>query len=170
MGTFSGIEEAEGFGSGVYYEPGVFISQITECKSGETRDGVKFFCAEFDILESTNPKLPPGTSVSWWVGIQKDTPALKNIKVFIATAMECDESEVTQAGAEMIVGPAQPLRGIVMRCRAKTIITKKKGQPFTVCEWELYEGSAEQVRKMRIAAKLAVAPTPGAAGQAETPF
>lgn len=170
MGSiFSGVEEAEVYGSGPYFEPGVFIAQITECKSGERRtDKMGYFTAEFDILDSTNPKLPPGTAVTWWVGIAVDTPALANIKKFIAKAMACDVKEVTTAGCEMVVGPQQPLRGIVMRVRAKTIITQKKGEPFTLCDFELYEGSPQQVQKLRLAAKLAVAPD--AASDAQVPY
>jgi hypothetical protein len=54
----------------------------------------------------------------------------------------------------MIVGPSQPLAGTVMRVRAKNIVTKKKKQDFTVCEFELYDGTPAQVLQMRRACKL----------------
>jgi hypothetical protein len=85
------------------------------------------------------------------------------MKKFVSKAMACDPKEVTSAGCEMIVGPEQPLRGIVMRVRAKTVLTKKK-EDFTVCDFELYEGTAESVRRMRVAAKLAADETPDAPG------
>lgn len=155
MGVFDKIDEAEGFGGGVYFEPGVYVAQLVECKSGHDREETfNFFVADFDVLESTNPAIPVGTRVAWFAKLQKDTPALKNVRVFMATAAGVPEVEVTTAAAEMICGPGQPLKGAVLRVRAKTIITKKKGQPFTVCEFERYEGTAEMVRQLRIAAKL----------------
>lgn len=154
MGLFSGMKDAQYSDGGVYLLDGNYVLEITELKSGTTRQDLNYFVAECKILQSTNPARKPGTVVSWFVGIKKDTPALADIKRFLAVCGEVEDTEVDDAAAEMSVSDEQPFAGRVLRAAATTITTKKNKRDFTKVVWTNFEGTEGDVAAMKKAAGL----------------
>lgn len=135
MGLFEGIENAES-GSRVYIsDTGNFVLEILKCSAGISKfKEERFFGVDFNVVESTNPKYPAGSRVSWYVGLRKDTPALSNVKDFAATAAGVPSKEVDAASIEMIVSDEQPLAGT--KVKLATVLKKTKaGKDFTVHQW-----------------------------------
>lgn len=154
MGLFSGIEKASFSEGGIYLLDGNYVLEVMELKSGTSRQRVDFFVAECRILQSTNPERKIGTVVSWWVGLKVDTPALADVRRFLAVAGECDDTDVDDAAAEMAVSDEQPFKGRVLRAAATTITTSKLKRPFTKVLWSNFEGSEGDVAALRKAAGL----------------
>jgi hypothetical protein len=138
MGLFSGIKEAKPSQGGTYLEAGIYQSRIDACKSGKARDGIGFFVVELEHLQSNNPHHPAGSRVSWMVKLDPSylETALGNIKTFLAVAGDCDESEVDEAGTELAVSAANPLKGVVLNISATNIKTKA-GKDFTKAMFKL---------------------------------
>lgn len=161
MGLFGGIEEAQSSMGGNYVLPGtyptLFINAVKTIKSQE--DGSDLFIAELDILDSKVEGRDKGSSMSWIVNFAHQ-PALGNIKAFIAAAMSRSEDEISEKIADAVVTTDNPLHGQLVRCEATEIMTKKKKQPFTKCNW-----SAIAAEKQAEAADLHKA-----AGFESTPF
>lgn len=141
MGRFAGIENARPSEGGLFFEPGVYKVRIKACKSFETRKKHTAFIVECTVLESDNPKRPPGCEPSWVVTLDKE-PALGNIKSFIAAATQSKVEEITEAVVEAVVAVANPLKGTVMRVIAQNIQTKEKKLDFTVLKWT-FDSAAE---------------------------
>lgn len=154
MGLFTGINDAKYSEGGIYFLDGNYVVQIEDLKSGTSRQKVDYFAAECRILQSTNPARPIGTLVTFWVGIKPDTPALADIRRFLAVAGDCDDNDVDDRAAEMSVSEEQPFRGVVLRAAATTITTAKKKLPFTKVVWEKFEGTEGDVAALRKAAGL----------------
>lgn len=154
MSIFKGIKDAKGGDGGTYLSEGAYIVDIDACKQGEMRDGTPFFVVEFTILQNSGPECnKPGTTASYFVKVEKDTPALANIRRFISVASDTPEDEIDDAGAEMVVSKDQPLKGTVLRVQATQIVTKK-GNDFTKHVWSKFEGTEEDAGKLRKAAVL----------------
>lgn len=141
-GIFDGLNDAKPSAGGVYFEPGTYTVEVLECKAGTTRKKVKFFAVDCKILESSNPNRPAGTSASWFVKIEEDTPALANIREFLSIAFNVPIEEVDEASGEMVIAEQQPLAGTVLALGVVQIITKKNKQPFNVHTWELANKAA----------------------------
>ena len=154
MGIFSGMSEAKYSEGGIYLLDGNYVLQIEALKSGTNRQKVDYFVAECRILQSTNPERKPGTIVSWWVGIKVDTPALADVRRFLAEAGESDDADVDDQAAEMAVSEEQPFKGIVLRASATTKLTEKRKVPFTKVIWKLFEGTEGDVMALRKACGL----------------
>ena len=153
-GLFSGIEKASYSEGGVYLLPGNYILEVMELKSGTSRQKVDFFVAECRVLQSTNSDRRPGTIVSYWVGLKVDTPALSDVRRFIAVCGECEDTDVDATAAEMAVSDEQPFKGRVLRAAATNIITAKAKRDFTKVVWSNYEGSEADVIALKKAAGL----------------
>lgn len=154
MGLFSGMSDAKYSEGGIYLLDGNYVLEVMELKSGTSRQRLDFFVAECRILQSTNPERKAGTICSWFVGIKPDTPALADIRRFLAVAGDSDDSDVDDTAAEMAVSSEQPFKGVVLRAAATTITTAKLKRPFTKVVWAQFEGTEGDVMAMRKAAGL----------------
>ncbi len=132
MGLFGGIKEAKFNSGGVYFEPGSYRVKVAKISSGNTREGSRpFFVAEFTILESSNPKRPAGTSVSWMVMLDKfKETALGNIKGFVSALYGIAQDDVDEAGVEALISAENPGQGKEVLAVASMTKTKK-GDDFT---------------------------------------
>lgn len=156
MGVFSGIKKVKPTEGGVYFTDGNYIVEIVKCKQFKTRAGEECFVADTLILVSDNPERKPGTLCSWYVKNidDEETPAMGNVKTFMAIANGIDVNEVDEAGCEMVVSDENPLAGTILRVSASTTTTKHKKQPFTLVKWSAFEGTQEQADKFRKAARM----------------
>jgi hypothetical protein len=149
MGILSGLGSAETSFRAPFLLEGTYILEVLMCKADVSRDGVPYFLAEFNILKSNNPERPPGTQAAWFVGIKKDTPALGNIRQFIAAASDVGVEDVDDAAGELVVSTGQPLAGNLVIATASNIKTKKKGTDFTVVRYEPWKGSELEVAQFK---------------------
>lgn len=148
-GILSGLGSADTSFRAPFLLEGSYILQILMCKADVSRDGVPYFLSEFDILKSNNAERPAGTQAAWFVSIKKDSPALGNIRQFIAAASDVEVEEVDDAAGELVVSTGQPLRGNLVIATASTIVTKKKQTEFTVVRYEPWKGSELEVAQLR---------------------
>jgi len=136
---FRGIKGAQVTGGGAYILPGKHLLEVQACKLIEsTKQNTDMFVAEFEVVESTNDEMVPGTHRSWVVNFAHK-PALGNIKGFLAAAFQCPDSEIDEEvcfGAVAVPekGEDHMMAGIKVRCEANTIQTKS-GNPFTKCTY-----------------------------------
>jgi hypothetical protein len=140
MGVFGGVTGAKYSEGGVYLVPGVFRLKVVICKhikTGAHTGSKDAFVAEFEVLESNAPQLPPGTLVSW-MAMLHHTPAMGNIKNFLGAAIpEHVEKgiEIDESVAEYAVNEAaNPLADRIVRCSAVNTKTKA-GRDFTKCKF-----------------------------------
>lgn len=134
MGVFGGIKEAKFSEGGVYVKAGVYKLRITACKQIVTRKKQDAFVAEFLILESSNPERPVGSSMSWMVIAQPDTPWLGNIKQFLMTVLDAKEEDIDEAACEFVCSAENPFKDREVRLSATDIKTKKNAD-FTKCKY-----------------------------------
>lgn len=143
MGRFTGAEHARPSEGGVWVLPGIYDVEILKCKAGTSRANLDFFVAELKILTSDNPQRRPGGVMSWMCTIKVDTPALGDIRAFVAEAEGADIDEVGEEEIEYACSDANPLEGAKMHLVATTIQLKKTGKDFTKVKWELIEGAVK---------------------------
>jgi hypothetical protein len=84
---FAGMDTAEGFGAGQYFEEGRFDLVVKSIKCVTSRRpenaGKHFFTAEFEVISSSNPEVAPGASRTYQVKIEGNTYAFADIKNFV---------------------------------------------------------------------------------------
>jgi len=153
MGFFDGIEDAEVFGSGTYFNPGTYRVQVREVKAMAGQNG-KVFIVDTEVVEviqhlttpaekegdpplqSNEVGTKPGQVIS-----MKHKSALGNIKQFVGAALgipSTDKGRCTRAigsaEAEYVVSPDQPLKGAELLLETFHTI-KKDGGRFTKHVW-----------------------------------
>ena len=133
MGNFSGVGNARSSKGGVYFLPGNYLTRIEKVSQGTSRNNIDFLVVEAEILESDNPERKPGTVCSWLLMADKDA-FLGNVNHFASAAFGIDESEVDEAGCEMMCGEENPVRGTLLRVQATNIKTRA-GKDFTKLVW-----------------------------------
>jgi hypothetical protein len=88
---FSGMDTAEGFGAGQYFEEGRFDLVVKSIKCVTSRRpenaGKHFFTAEFEVVHhdpaGAGPAVPAGASRTYQVKIEGNTYAFADIKNFV---------------------------------------------------------------------------------------
>lgn len=91
---FAGMENAEGFGTGQYFDEGRFLVRPKAIKLVTSRRpenaGKHFFTVEFEVLESSNPAVEIGATRSYQVKIEGNQYAFADVKGFIAALIGLD--------------------------------------------------------------------------------
>jgi len=92
---FEGMEKAEGYGTGKYFEEGKYLVRVKSLKVVKSKNpatlGFPFFIAETEVLKSNNPEVTPGVSRTYNVKIQGNQYAFADLKNFIfALALDID--------------------------------------------------------------------------------
>src|ERR1700759_2294597 len=129
MGLFSDKKalsnaEVKGGDSGDYFGAGTTIARIETVKATKTRKVGMAFIAECVVVESNNPKFPPGTRAKFFQGTNVEW-APQTIKEFLVAASGLDArspadakkiaSEDWDAISEVAVDETQPLNGKLIR-------------------------------------------------------
>lgn len=144
---FEGVENAQKAGSRNYIRPGVHLVRVVMCKGGRDREtGQAYYVVEVKVIRSRGgydvdkkPVAPhmPGEFASWFVGIKKETPALGNIRAFVAAATTLPLDSIDQEDCLATIAKGGTLlSNTLMVATAIEILTTKKQQPFTLVEWE----------------------------------
>lgn len=135
-------------GARLYFETGRYIVQIDNCKetSADGFRGYPSFIVECEVLQSTNPKRPPGCCPGWVQPIKQDKKqrdkALANIKQFWSAILGWPDLIDPSTGqlqklkdlCEHATSQANPLAGI----KLGLVASGKKlydGGDFTLHEW-----------------------------------
>lgn len=139
---FTGVSKAQPTGSGNYIKPGLHDLEIESVKylPSSQKANTAFYIVEFKVLGS-NGGHAPGEKVSWLVNMANQ-PALGAIRGFLVAALNAAkvddvDDEVTLASTH----EDQPCKGVVVKCQAIQIETKKK-TPFTKCTFEFLRAAA----------------------------
>lgn len=135
-GLFSGIEDAQISGGGIYLLDGGYLVELIKVFTLVSRKKEDLVVVEFKILESNNPARTVGSRASWVVNLKQDA-ALGNLKGFALAAGTTPGEEpphIDEAAIEFIVSKENPLEGtkVAVQC---TTITTRAGTPFTKHEW-----------------------------------
>lgn len=148
MGMFSGIGEAEVGQSGIYFEPGLYVVEVLKVLAKMSRKGAMLYIIECEVLESSNAERPPGCKPAQVISMAHDA-AFRNIKEFIAACngisptreRERANQSVGEDEANYSVDESNPLGGTKLRLTCTQIETRA-GNPFTLHQWEPYEGAS----------------------------
>jgi hypothetical protein len=149
MGMFGKrISEAKPSQGGVYWLPGQYLVQLDMVKTITSRKGEDCFIVEGDNLESTNEERPAGSHCSQVIPMSQDS-APGNIKLFLAAALNVQEHEVTEEGAEACVTSDNPLHGRLVRLEVVNIKTRA-GNDFSKHNWrpvtDEFQAKADELR------------------------
>ena len=136
MDIFSGINEAQVYGSGQYIQPGLHGLSVKSVGiiDSQRHPGRKFFCVEFQVVESDTH--PVGSTVTWLVDMEKPSreTAFSNIKEFASALLEVTPSEVTEEVMKAMIGAAQPSASMEVKAEAWHKPTTSGGV-FTRIKW-----------------------------------
>lgn len=152
---FTGLESAEIFDQGQWFQPGLYVVQINRCLLKTSQKSGLGFIAECQILASNQPANPAGTTASWWQtmgGRIHQGTAFSSLKEFIAAACGFDPKTDKDAIhgqldpqirdiARRAVSPENILGGRYVCLETFTKKTKQRGVDFTVHRWTPYRGT-----------------------------
>lgn len=134
MGIFDGIEKAQVFGSGVWFQEGKYTVIIDTIKSfpSAQKPSVRYFCVEsiVDVAERLDarhavPSHAQGDKVSWLVNMTQAS-ALGNIKGFaLALLPGIQEDEITPDEMTKLIADDQPARGLRVKLMVRLVKTKE---------------------------------------------
>lgn len=150
--VFNEIDKAKiGGAQRPFASPGNYICRVDRAGLGKTRKGQKYFQVDLTVLavgaaratdaevlayrESTNTVSPAPHSIGEEICIrfnQQYDSFLPNVKAFLVAAMGVDESEVTKEVAVQACQDGAMLQWSVIQCMGYEVLTKNKGEPFTV--------------------------------------
>jgi hypothetical protein len=144
MGHFDGIEKAKIFGTGVYLQPDqLYKLKVLKTEVIKTREKGDAFIADFEVIESTSPQDPVGSTRNMYISLlkNKDT-AFSNIVQFLVAALGVDYStpdgkkfaeEDIIPGAKALLDEAcekNTLASKVVRCQSQSK-TSKENRAYT---------------------------------------
>ncbi len=174
MGVFDDFDQAEASGGGNYVYEGVYIFRLVAMALKQTRNKGQIVPIELHVLETLTSypqgricdidgetELPesrkPGERCSSVLLLEKQEPALGNLKSAIKAFLNLDNMQIVQMYAEKedlkvddpktvkaawkfiaewaTGGEGKALAGAICVARARRI-AKKNGEPFTKIVWE----------------------------------
>ena len=143
MSMYSGIQEVKqprrSQEETKWIQPGKFELEVTRVADGKADQGVgsPFFVVEFEVLESSNPEISKGDTVSWMTMRKKfEKYFLADVSNFIAAATNSHPHEVTPEVVEECTGDSQPLVGVVLSANAYNKQSQNTGKDFTVVNYK----------------------------------
>lgn len=146
MGLWDGLDKAEVFERGTFMKPGNFVLRIKNCIDKTTRKSGRAFIVEFEVLQSSAPEHPVGTTTTWFQKMADLNVALGAVKEFMAAVYQKDLRNLTEkADFEKNIAPSLPsiadaatsrnaLQGHVVGCEV-TMIKTQKGLDFSKHSW-----------------------------------
>jgi len=128
--------------------PGRYLLEIKDFVEGENRKGREFVAAEFIVIDAEDTDSPKGSERTWLTMTDTDTAA-KNIRGFICNVLDIPDSALTDEMIDRAFEKDEDtgrshLAGIKVYCNAR-VITTRKGNPFTLCDFRSAPEDAEQL-------------------------
>jgi hypothetical protein len=144
MNIYDGIEEVQparkkSQGETVWIAPGRYELEVVRVADGraDQGEGRPYFVVEFDVLESNNPEIPKGETISWMTMRGKFKQYfLQDVQNFIAAATGSSAQEVTPDVVATCTSEDQPLVGTVVSASAYNKPSQSTGRDFTVVTYE----------------------------------
>jgi hypothetical protein len=144
---FAGLKTASISGSGSYLDPagGEYVLKIENIMfKEELQSGGQAMIVDLEVIESTNPKDPPGSKRNWFQA--KNASFGGAVLEFLYAVLKVDYKQDQDLAAQvqsespelMQAGLEGKFNGTVVRCTTKHKITKAKQKPFTVHSWSKY--------------------------------
>ena len=144
MSLFSGVEQAQVNGGGIYPQVGEYDIVIKTCSTRTSQQGkgqftlVEYVVSEVlksfagnDEFEASNTE---GQAVGW-TNWQSKQPFLSNVKAFVSAVLDKDVDSVTEADcADVFESDPQEYAGEVLRLSVLPTHTKA-GKPFAKVLW-----------------------------------
>lgn len=100
---FAGMATAKINGSGTYMDDGLYVVElkqvIAKASDNPLKPGNNFIC-EFEILESSNPKHPVGSTGSWVLSLANPY-AMGNISELVIAALGHENTKDNHANADI---------------------------------------------------------------------
>lgn len=136
------IADAEVQNSSRYFEAGVYLVEIDDCKFFSNSNGRPRAAVECTVLDSSNINFPTTSSVSWVVALDGygGSGALKS---FICDCFGSDSKSVTQQKVMALFTP-DAKTGVSVASGTQAIVNAyekptKAGGIFTKCTWKGFD-------------------------------
>lgn len=142
MGAFTGLKDAKrGFSSNPL-RPGRYLVRIDECSHFDTEQKGEMWKNTLTILAVEEGDHKVGEQVHTFFKVSAGKQVFqRNLKAFIATVLDVDDSEIGETEAKEISGEEQRMAGLVTLVTARKQASKEgkdeKGNPrvYTVYSW-----------------------------------
>lgn len=133
---FAGMQNTVQSNKGNYLPPNhLFKLKVKECKMVPSEQkGTTYFVVEFTVVESSSDDHRPGMTVSWSADVGSSNPmkarlALADSRAFMAAAMQCPVSKMTDAlGKKIVDSEKQVAAGQIVTCETIGVTTKANRQ------------------------------------------
>lgn len=160
---FSGLNQAEAFVKGKWFQPGSYDLQVKQVLVKQTQKSGLCSIVAFTIIASDHPEFSPGSEASWVQPLTNPSIALSAIKEFMCALsglipgqdkqrIESELNPIAAQSWEAACGQENPYQGLFVHLDAFIRQTNKKTD-FTVHAWKpLGDAAALQAQLARIVA------------------
>jgi len=93
---FAGMERAEVYTQGSYFDTGEYKAVIKDVLMKDTRNSGPAVIVEFEVVESSNANAPAGCKRSWVQTLKSKDVAWPNLLAFLAVLFGVDSSNAAQ--------------------------------------------------------------------------
>jgi hypothetical protein len=140
------IANAEVQSSSRYFEKGLYLVEIDNCKFFQNRKRQPRAAVECSVIDSSNPNFPNTSSVSWIVSLDSDSGG-NTLKTFLVDLTQANPNKITADFVNSIFvdeNATEPSklsghRAIVNAYEKPT----KSGGVFTKCDWTYFKEGME---------------------------
>jgi len=132
-----------------YFEPGVYLVQIDNCKFFANRQARPRAAVDCTVVGSNNANFPKTTQVSWVVSLDTDSGP-NTVKTFIAKLFKvssndeiksADVNKIFVKDGSTVSSTASGMYALVNVYNIKT----KSDKDFTKCEWRHFDIETEEI-------------------------
>jgi hypothetical protein len=150
---FQRLDKEQGKRQSEYFSAGNFLCEISNISEGENRTGRGFIVVELKILRSDQPNVFVG-EIRSWLQMKDKEQTTSNLVTFFMNLLDITRQELTAKMMYEFIQPdpktgVSPLKGKILEVRAKDIIIKSTGKPFTVLDFyhvkEMPQGQDDSV-------------------------
>ena len=142
------IANAEIQSSSRYFEKGLYLVEIDNCKFFMNRKRQPRAAVECSVIDSSNPNFPRTSSVSWIVSLDSDSGG-NTLKTFLVDLTKANPNQVDATFVASVFisegdTSVSKLSGIQALVNAYEKPTKSGGV-FTKCDWNYFDPKSMEV-------------------------
>lgn len=134
-------------------EPREYTLRVVAMRGNEEPEPpvLPWVACDFEIIESDNPALPPGSEVghSWTVGGQWGHLGFQDLKAFLALVLDLDAEAAAKIDRSVVlfaISDDQPVADVQIKATVTKKVRGKKsakpGEPFASVHFEPIDGGA----------------------------
>jgi hypothetical protein len=134
---YAGLDTAQASNKQPRLPIGLHVLKIIQVRDGNLAAAIGgnfYFAADFEVVETTNPDFPVGSTAGWMTVLAKFPAYFKSdVKAFLMAATGFSAEQVTDSTALEATAQDNPLRDrlIIAQVTAKSKVDPKTGQPYT---------------------------------------